>query len=325
MPDTAFRDRAKHRGLLLGLIDDVVVGYVLYDIPRSHLIKLVHVCVGDVARGTGLARKMVDTAIELHPRRSSIAASCRTDYGIDGFWQSLGMHVASERAGRALSGSTLMNWVKRIHVEKGLDLLESASLESGLPLAVLDTNVVSDLFLPAEIQRGHREETVQLHADWLQPLVNFALSGEVDNEISKNQDKATRNQLRAASQHLIRVSTLRPGDRTLEHALLAATDPSTLQKDPSLRQDVLHIADAIHAGADYFVTNDGNVHLSAAEWNLGEHGIQVVRPHQLIAALSPQSFMSDFRSHLIDDGDLEWRDVTAEEPSLEPAFRVYEV
>ncbi|GMA90988.1 GNAT family N-acetyltransferase [Homoserinibacter gongjuensis] len=118
MPDTAFRDRAKHRGLLLGFVDSGLAGYVLYDVPRSSLIKLVHVCVDQAARGTGLARAMVETAVSLHPRRSLIAASCRSDYGIDGFWQSLGMHVASERPGRALSGSILVNWVKRVNVEE---------------------------------------------------------------------------------------------------------------------------------------------------------------------------------------------------------------
>ena len=325
MPDTAFRDRAKHRGLLLGLADETIAGYVLYDIPRSNLIKLVHVCVGEAARGTGLAREMVDTAIELNPRRSLITASCRIDYGIDGFWQSLGMRVASERAGRALSGSILMNWVKRINIEGGLDLLESASLESGRPIAVLDTNIIADLFSPPDVQRDHREETEELQADWLQPLVNFAVSGEVDNEISKNQDLAVRVQIRAASQHLTRLSTLRPNDRTLEDTLLAATGRHLLAKDPSLRKDVLHLTDAIHAGADYFVTNDGNVHQAALGWNLSENGIQVVRPHELIAALSPESFMSDFRSNLIDDGDLEWRDLTNAEPGLEAAFRVYDV
>lgn len=324
MPDMAFRDRAKHRGLLLGLVHEKVVGYVLYDIPRSNLIKLVHVCVGEAARGTGLAREMVDTAIQLHPRRSLITASCRSDYGIDGFWQSLGMHVASERPGRALSGSILMNWVKRINVEGGLDLLESASLESGLPIAVLDTNIIGDLFSPADVQRDHREETGELQADWLQPLVNFAVSGEVDNEISKNQDLAVRTCIRAASQHLTRLSTLRPGDRTLEDALLAGVDAHLLANDPSLRKDVLHLTDAIHAGADYFVTNDGNVHLAALGWNLSDHGIRVVRPHELIAALSPESFMSDFRSNLIDDGDLEWHDLTSAEPGLEAALRIYD-
>lgn len=325
MPDAAFRDRARHKGLLLGVVDEEIRGYVLYDIPRSTLIKLVHVCVNDMARGTGLARALVETAIALHPRRSFLTAACRTDYGIDGFWQSLGMHAASERPGRALSGSTLTNWVKRINIESGLDLLESASLESGLPIAVLDTNIIGDLFSPPAIRRDHREETAELNADWLQPLVTFTVSGEVDNEISRNQDSAIRARLRSASQHLTRLSTLRPGDRSLEDALLASTDAKLLAQDPSLRQDILHLADAINAGADYFVTNDGNMHLAATGWNLAEHGITVVRPHQLVAALSPESFMSDFRSNLIDDGDLEWQDVAGEEAMLEVAFRVYEI
>ncbi|WP_172405838.1 PIN domain-containing protein [Clavibacter michiganensis] len=323
MPDTGFRDRAKHGGLLVGVIDDAIAGYVLYDVPRSNLIKLVHVCVGNQARGTGLARVMVNTAITRHPRRTFITASCRTDYGIDGFWQSLGMYVASERAGRALTGSVLMNWVKRIHVEEGLDLLETATLSSNLPLAVLDTNVINDLFLPSDTRRAHREESSQLEADWLQPLITFAVSGEVDNEISKNKDQTARQYVRAATQHLTRLSTLRPDNRGVEDNLLAATDRQLLIKDPSLKKDVLHIADAIHAGADYFVTNDGNVITAAQGWALGEQGIRIVRPHQLIAALSPTSFLTDFRSHLIDDGDLEWCAVFDVEPELEPAFRAY--
>lgn len=325
MPDAAFRDRAKHRGLLLGLQDAELVGYMLYDIPRHNIIKIVHLCVDADARGSGLARALVDESIRLHPGRSIITAACRTDYGIDGFWRSLGMHAASERPGRALNGSTLTNWVKRINVDSGLDLLEIASLESGLPLAVLDTNIVGDLFSQLGTRRDHREETSELQADWLQPLVTFAVSGEVDNEITQIQDAAERKHLRAATTHLTRLSTRRPGDRSLEDALLAATDPILLARDPSLRSDVLHLADAIHAGADYFVTNDGNVHTASAGWPLAEHNIRVVRPHQLIGALTPESFMSDFRSRLIDDSDLEWTVVTAVEPSLESSFRVYDV
>ena len=34
---------------------------------------------------------------------------------------------------------------------------------------------------------------------------------------------------------------------------------------------------------------------------------------------------SDFRSSLIDDGDLEWMEVTQEDPALELAFRVYDI
>lgn len=326
MPDTAFRERARHQGLLLGLVDGIISGYVLYDIPRSNLIKLVHVCVMENARGTGLARDMVQTAIQLNPRRSEIVASCRTDYGMNVFWRSLGMHIASERPGRALNGSILMNWVKRINIDRGLDLLESAFVNSSLPIAVLDTNVINDLFSPPEIQRDHREETIELLADWLQPLVTFAVSGEVDTEVSQNQDRVTRTKVRAASQHLSRLSTLRPSDRGLEDEWLAATDPRILAEDPSLRLDVLHLADAIHAGADYFVTNDSNVHDAAATaWNIQEQRIQVVRPHELIAALSPEVYLSDFRSNLIDDGDLEWQEVTNAEPNLESAFRVYGV
>ncbi|UWF78420.1 GNAT family N-acetyltransferase [Microbacterium neungamense] len=95
MPDAAFRDRAKHAGLLLGRRDGTIVAYLLYDIPRHNLIKLVHLCVGADARGSGIAKSLVEEAISLHPSRSFLTAACRADYGIDGFWQSLGMHAAA--------------------------------------------------------------------------------------------------------------------------------------------------------------------------------------------------------------------------------------
>jgi len=325
MPDAAFRERAKHKGLLLGVQDGEIVAYLLYDTPRHHHIKLVHVCVRENARGNGVAKAMVDMAIKLHPRRSLITAACRTDYGADSFWRSLGMHATSERAGRALNGSTLTNWTKRINIEDGLDLLESASLESGLPIAVLDTNIIGDLFAPSETRRDNREETLELNSDWLQPLVNFTVSGEVDNEINQNPDTHARKHIRAATQHLTRLSTLRPGDRSLEDALIAATDPKLLKKDISLLQDVLQVADAVHAGADYFVTNDSNLILAAKGWDLDSPGIKIVRPHQLITELTPESFISDFRSNLIDGLDLEWKIVTDEEPGLESFFRVYHI
>lgn len=324
LPDTAFRDRAKHNGLLLGIRGSQVIAYLLYDIPRHNLIKLVHLCVDESARGSGIARALVDEAVRLHPRRSMVAAACRTDYGLDGFWRSLGMHVASEKSGRALNGSTLANWIKRVNVEDGLDLLETASLSSGRPLAVLDTNIVGDLFCPPGERRDHREESAELSADWLQSLVTFTLSGEVNNEISQIQDPDLRNHLRAATGHLTRLSTRRPGDRSLEDALLAALDPE-LAKDRSLRSDVLHVADAVHAGADYFVTNDSNVCEAAPAWAPYLGGTQIVRPHQLVRALSPESYMSDFRSSLIDGSDLDWHPIKEAESVLEPAFRVYEL
>lgn len=323
MPDDGFRDRARHGGLLIASTSGRVVAYALYDIPRHNLIKLVHLCVSRDVRGAGWARALVDAAIRRHPGRSFVTAACRTDYGMDGFWRALGMHATSEKPGRALNGSILTNWVKRVNLDSGLDLLETAALGSGVPVAILDTNVIGDLFCPPDVRRDQREESSALHADWLQPLVAFAVSGEVDNELSRIAEPAERRHLRAETSHLTRVSTRRPTDRHLEDALLAAIAPDLLAKDTSLRSDVLHVADAVHAGADYFVTNDGNVHLAAATWGPLLRGMRVLRPHELVGALTPQSFLSDFRSRLIDDSDLEWAPVTAIHQALEASFRVY--
>lgn len=323
MPDEGFRDRARHAGLLIACQAGQVVAYALYDIPRYNLIKLVHLCVSREVRGAGWARTLVDAAVHRNPGRSFVTAACRIDYQMDGFWRALGMHATSEKPGRALNGSILTNWVKRVNLDSGLDLLETAALGSGVPVAILDTNVIGDLFCPPDVRRDQREESSALHADWLQPLVTFAVSGEVDNELSRIVDPAERQHMRAETSHLTRVSTRRPTGRQLEDALLTATGPDLVAKDASLRSDVLHVADAVNAGADYFVTNDSNVHLAAAAWEPLLRGMRVVRPHELVGALTPQSFMSDFRSRLIDDGDLEWAPVASVDPGLEASFRVF--
>ena len=56
LPFAAFEAAGNKGQLVLGLIDDEISGYVLFSTPRQHLIRLVHVCVSDAARRSGLAR-----------------------------------------------------------------------------------------------------------------------------------------------------------------------------------------------------------------------------------------------------------------------------
>jgi GNAT superfamily N-acetyltransferase len=318
LPTAAFTDRARKGGFLVGEVDGKVAGYCLFDIHRAGYIKLVHVCVDDDARGTGLGKAMVDFAIEQNPMATGVLADCRRDYGIDRFWQSVGMFPKSEKPGRAKSGSILIRWWRALGQ---LDLFEEAALSSGLPLVAIDSNIVSDLWGSPD-GRTNRELSMSLLSDWMQEAVTLAVSVKVNVEINAIQDGAERKKQNDGAAYLMRLRTTRPDDRAIEDELTAHIDEALLKKDASLRDDVEHLADAIRAGADYFVTNDSNFIAGTAQWAAQRYGIDVVRPHKLVAEIGRGLDRPMFESRLIETVDLAWSAaVDRDEAELDALFR----
>src|SRR4051795_8987651 len=66
LPDAGFKDRAAAGTLLAAQQNGRVVGYVLYDLPGDW-VKVVHLCVDPAARGSGLARAMIDALSARNP------------------------------------------------------------------------------------------------------------------------------------------------------------------------------------------------------------------------------------------------------------------
>jgi hypothetical protein len=88
LPDSAFRERAQSGNLIVARRGELVLGYCLFDLPRAGHIKLVHVCVADLARGLQLGNKLILRTIELNPLAIGVLAYCRRDYRMDRFWAS---------------------------------------------------------------------------------------------------------------------------------------------------------------------------------------------------------------------------------------------
>lgn len=161
MPDSAFGERVESGNLVIARDGEILLGYCLFDLPRTGYIKLVHVCVADEARGPGVGKKLIEYVIALNPSATGVLAYCRRDYGLEAFWESAGLAPRNERPGRAIKGSVLSAWWRQLGP---LDLLEDAALRSGLPLVVLDTNIVSDLYASPEVTRPDRSATDGLNA-----------------------------------------------------------------------------------------------------------------------------------------------------------------
>jgi len=302
MPDEAFSQRASHEGLVLAIDDGNVVGYALYDLPRTY-VKLIHVCVIASQRRTGLAKRIVEHVIEKNVTRSGILASCRADYDIDEFWKSLAMTTRSERAGRSVKGSVLKIWWRPLGA---LDLFESAALSSKLPIAVLDTNVVSDLYSSPMQERPDREESSALAADWLLDFVELMVSPQLDNELARIEDHAERAIQRGLSSALPRLRSYAATSSGLESSLLAFIGKVELARDESLRDDVKHLVDAVGSDARFFVTSDANLIRLLGGHMAEESDLRLVRPYELVTQLLGNSGRQRFESSVLESVNLRW-------------------
>lgn len=316
LPFSAFDEAGRRGNLILGEIDEVIQGYVLYNTPRHHTLKLVHVCVGPDARRTGLARRMVEFAIAANPDRSVVAAHCRADFGIDGFWRSLDMTPSFDRPGRALKGSTLTVWTRRIGP---LDLLEEALYASSRPLAVLDSNVVLDLYTSSEVDRHDRDESLGLVEDWVSDQIEFSVSPEVDVDINSFEPASERRRVQQSLGALVPLRRA-PSMPQLAEVIISRMPSALVKRDTSLSSDARHLADAINSGADYFVTRDQVLIDAVGDWLQKEHHLEVVRPVDLLQRLIPPMGLSPFRSDLLESVGLKWVPVASIDRELEELF-----
>ncbi|MBF4586442.1 GNAT family N-acetyltransferase [Curtobacterium sp. VKM Ac-2887] len=305
LTDSAFMDRVRRGTLVVAEVEGTLVGYCLYDVPRPGYIKLVHVCVG--ARGRSIGKLLVDAAIEAHPGATGVVAYCRRDYGLDRFWSSVGLSPRGERPGRALSGSVLTRWWMQLG---DLDLLEDAALGAGRPLVVYDTNIVTDLFGSLELVRPDREASLGLLADWFQAEVTPVLSTQVDVELDRIDDQAERARQRDAIAHITRLRSLRHEGSGVLKELLRSVGEVVLAADPSLRDDLCHVADALTAGAAYLVTNDTRLLNTAPAALPADSSLKILRPHEVVRAIDERLGQPLFQSRLIEAVDLRWSPAT---------------
>jgi len=303
LPDSAFGDRARAGRLLIAKRGDQVVGYTLFDLPRTGQIKLRHVCADPLARGLDLGRLMIDKIADLHPGATGIIADCRQDYGLEGFWTNARFTPRSERKGRAAGGSILVVWWRQL---AQIDLFDTAmALEPG-GIAVLDTNVVSDLYAPIHSDRANRDIARALPAAALDASVMLVVSPQVDLELSRIDDADSRRSQQERSQELVRLRQLPLAD-ALRGRLAELIGAELIASDSSLSDDLIHIADAIANNAKYFVTNDEPL-LKHARFPVGsEWGLEMLRPHEFVERLYEDSSSPIYESRLIETLTLRWQ------------------
>lgn len=284
LPDAAFTDRINRGHLVVAVIEGQVVGYVLFDL-RSSQIKLIHVCVDPQQRGENLGKRLLDFVVSNQPMARGMIAHCRRDYvGMNRFWAGSGFQPMNEKPGRALNGSTLTIWWRQLGQPDLLNDLIDFSLD--LPIVVLDANVVIDLVGSNHLDRPQREISQLLRSDWMMASASFAITPRLNVELNQHEDRDERAHQMAGAQSFSLLPVILEKVQEIETEILQKVSNLELSRDPSLNSDARFLAEAIHTGADYFVTNDENLVRLTSSWIENEYTTRVTSPQQLIADIS---------------------------------------
>jgi len=273
LPDQGFSDRARKGTLLAALQGESLLGYVLYDLPRRN-ITIRHLCVATSARGRGVARKLIEAVASRHKHRQRIDLWCRDDYELSGMWKTLGFRPQVSRPGRSKEGHMLTAWVLDLDDSSYLTLLDDYQAECAM--AALDHNVFLDLHIEVS-RRPQAEESRYLLEDWLGDYVELCVTDEIFHEIHNHPDVQERSiEQRWANEHR-RIS--KPSDDWQ-----ALIDEVSELAPKAGDADHRHVARAIAAGADYFVSRDADL-LDATEAVENALGLAILPPAALIVRL----------------------------------------
>ena len=243
LPDEAVEQRIRKGTLLVAVVENKIVGYLLYDLPAD-TVTIRQLVTAPQARNTGAARALVDElAGRFRARRRGIRLTCRRDYEANDVWHRLGFSPRGERRGRGKGDRVLTLWWRSLGQP---DLFSLAREDDDRPVAALDTS----LFIRGA--DGAVEVVEHLLADWVRAEVVFSFVDYSLVEINGHDEEATRRRhIRYASGF----EDLRyPSDiaEALQSAALEALGQTAV---PHL-DDILLATRAAAAGARWFVTED---------------------------------------------------------------------
>lgn len=249
-----------------------VLGYVMFRYnQRTNRIILVHVCVDQQYRNTGIAKEMIELVIGNFPFARSIEASCRRDYKLDKFWKKNGFHVAGERPGRSLSGSVLTIWQRQIQTVNLLTLSQQAEAGDKITV-VLDTSVVIEL---CDIPDSSAS---CLHDEYISDYVTYMLTPECWDELNqKSEDKIRKKHLEYAG--LYQRTVISESFEQILSELQQRVDPHHAHE-----ADIRHLAHCITNNVDVFVTNDQWL-CNQRETLKKEYLLDILHPEELYATI----------------------------------------
>lgn len=283
-----YSDYARKGHILVAIDGEQLLAYTMFRFKKNSIV-IVHLCVDPKYRGQGIPSKMLDYLIDQNKEYvSHIQLACRRDYKLEKFWQKLGFSAVAEKPGRATKDRTILTiWVREN--PNCTDLFASlAGADTGKALVVLDTNIVIDLC------DGDNNESNYLLQSYLGTYAEFRITKYVVNEINQSNDPAVRNKHRDyAKEHY---PTLENVDEELFQKVKAALlEKRNAIENSNMWYDIVHIAQAVAAGAEVFVTRDGGwLNNEFSEYIEKQYGLRIMSPGEFINSIDELNSPFDY-------------------------------
>src|SRR5690554_1605438 len=189
-PDGAFNGYASSNQIIVAIDSNKnCIGYLLFSVSKIK-VTIVHLCVDNIYRNSGVARKLVQYLKENTRQYKGIALKCRRDYGLENFWPRLNFIPLADVIGKSKDGKPLTYW----WYDQGHPTLFSIIEEQKYQLkirTVLDANIFFDLY-EAEVTATN-SESKSLKEEWLQDKLDLCLTEEIYVEINRQDNKKIRD------------------------------------------------------------------------------------------------------------------------------------
>lgn len=307
LPEQAFNDYAEKKQIL-GLVnieDTSLIAYIMYRYKNTTCI-IVQLCVAQQYRGKGFAKQLMDTLVAKEREfASDFQLSCRRDYGLENFWTSLGFQPIGERAGRATREKTILTIWNRHNPEMQNLFSALYKNEDSLAKVVLDTNVVIDLYCS-------EKRSIALQQDFLREYVDYHISPDVLSEINKQNDKAVRNDQREYAKSHFTILYGIDENRVTEISN-KINEIKPCPKGSNTWFDIRHIAVAIAADSEAFITNDLEwTDTSLRDTIFDEYGLRIFTPNELVKRIDELDSPEAYAPRLLSGLNLQYSEVRQE-------------
>lgn len=315
LPVGAFQQHAANHQLLVATHDDCsCMGYLLFRIARGRAA-VVHLCVPSEHRGRGIGYALINR-LKLETRHLlGIGLYCRRDYEATIKWPRYGFVAKYTKHGRGVDHAELTFWWFD-HNHPDLFSLAQSTIEDERLCVVIDANVFFDLF---DRTTPESEDSQALLAVWLEEIIELCLTNEIHNDINRSQSESKRQRSLANTTKYRVLGTSGTTVQSLINKLRSIIPATACLRDES---DVRHLAHAIAAGAEFFVTRDVSL-IERAEPLYERYGLWVLHPATLINELDSLQREKEYRPARLEgtphrDGLLK----ASELPGVLDAFRL---
>lgn len=275
LPHAAWDDYGKAGHILVAVKGDELLGYAAYRVPRNE-VRLAHLVVKPEARGSGVARTLIDEISSRHVARRGIGLRCRRDWDANRAWSSLGFVSVGEREGRGSQRLPLTEW----WLDFGHPDLLSWAPGDSIVTAAIDANVFIDLHASATSTDAIRtREVIESLAD----RVDLVVTPELFNELNRQLDPGERSRLIAVAQTYPAVrAPVGDVDAAMQRLIASLAFAPRTDQD---RSDVRQIAWAAAAGVPLLITRDQPARRRWGDVAFEEAGVTMCTPGTLVAVV----------------------------------------